>query len=123
MASAKLRETALNSPKLLYKFLLRECEKLPKDAQQFYKHSIKQVNFMLSTRAKKRTSLHPRDLTDSFIQIFEHFLRIVAYSYKQHIIEPDEERVQQIMKKAVQDAEWIINKYCKTEQTAKSKEK
>lgn len=44
MASTKLRETALNSPKLLYKFLLRECKRLPKNAQEFYKHSIKQVN-------------------------------------------------------------------------------
>lgn len=61
MASGKLRETALNSPKQLYKFLLRECGKLPKEAQQFYKHSIKQVNFMLSTRVKKEYSMsaHP----------------------------------------------------------------
>ncbi|XP_076634105.1 LYR motif-containing protein 9-like [Colletes latitarsis] len=86
MASAKLRETALNSPKLLYKFLLRECGRLPKDAQQFYKHSIKQ-------------------------------------SYKQHIIEPDKERIQQIMEKAVQDADWIINKYTKAEGAKTRKEK
>ncbi|XP_078047230.1 LYR motif-containing protein 9-like [Augochlora pura] len=85
MASVKLRETALNSPKLLYKFLLRECERLPKDAQQFYKHSVKQ-------------------------------------SFKQHVVEPDEERVKQIMKKAVQDMEWIIKKYSKTTAIEKSKE-
>lgn len=79
MASAKLRESALKSPKLLYKFLLRECELLPKNAQQFYKHSIKQ-------------------------------------SFKQHVIEPDKERVRQIMEKAVEDAKWIVNKYTKGEQ-------
>lgn len=44
MASTKLREAALKSPKQLYKFLLRECEKLPKEAQGFYRHSVKQVN-------------------------------------------------------------------------------
>ncbi|XP_076244284.1 LYR motif-containing protein 9-like [Calliopsis andreniformis] len=86
MASAKLREAALNSPKLLYKFLLRECEKLPKDAQQFYKHSVKQ-------------------------------------SFKQHLIESDKERVQQIMEKAVQDANWIVNKYTKGQGTKAHKEK
>lgn len=86
MASAKLREAALNSPKLLYKFLLRECEKLPTDAQQFYKHSVKQ-------------------------------------SFKQHIIEPDQERVQQIMEKAVQDAEWVVKKYTKGPGTKDETEK
>ncbi|XP_076757959.1 LYR motif-containing protein 9-like [Xylocopa sonorina] len=76
MASANLRNAALKSPKQLYKFLMRECEKLPKDAQSFYKHSVKQ-------------------------------------SFKQHVIEPDKERIQQIMEKAMQDAEWIVKKYTK----------
>ncbi|KAL7288928.1 LYR motif-containing protein 9-like [Trichogramma pretiosum] len=31
-----------NSPKSLYKYLLRECQKLPKGADEFYKHSVKQ---------------------------------------------------------------------------------
>lgn len=48
MASATLREAALKSPRQLYKFLLRECEKLPKEAQGFYRHSVKQVNSILS---------------------------------------------------------------------------
>ena len=74
MASAKLREQAMNSPRQLYKFLLRECARLPNDAQQFYKHSVKQ-------------------------------------SFKQHVIEPDKQRIRQIMEKAVQDAEWVVNKY------------
>ncbi|CAL7941568.1 unnamed protein product [Xylocopa violacea] len=74
MASANLRREALKSPRLLYKFLIRECEKLPNDAQSFYKHSIKQ-------------------------------------SFKQHVIEPDKERIQQIMEKAVQDADWVVKKY------------
>ncbi|XP_017793136.1 PREDICTED: LYR motif-containing protein 9-like [Habropoda laboriosa] len=80
MASSKLRDSALKSPKQLYKFLLRECERLPKNAQLFYKHSVKQ-------------------------------------SFKQHLIEPDKNRVQQIMEKAVQDAEWLLKKYSKAEGT------
>lgn len=80
MASARLRESALKSPRQLYKFLLRECERLPKEAQGFYRHSVKQ-------------------------------------NFKQHLIEPDKERVQQIMEKAMQDAEWIVNKYTKPKGT------
>ncbi|XP_017879989.1 LYR motif-containing protein 9-like [Ceratina calcarata] len=80
MASGTLRDAVLKSPRHLYKFLLRECERLPKDAQWFYKHSIKQ-------------------------------------SFKQHVIEPDQERVRQIMEKAVKDAEWIVDKYTKSKGT------
>ncbi|OXU26629.1 hypothetical protein TSAR_012427 [Trichomalopsis sarcophagae] len=67
-----------NSPKSLYKYLLRECDKLPKGASEFYKHSIRQASGLL----------HNGDLN----------------SFKQHIAEPDAERVQQIMEKALLDA-------------------
>lgn len=43
MANRVLGSTTVNKPKQLYKYLLRECEKLPKHTQQFYKHSVKQV--------------------------------------------------------------------------------
>ncbi|KAL6433147.1 hypothetical protein ACFW04_006415 [Cataglyphis niger] len=66
--------SAANTPKQLYKYLLRECEKLPKHTQQFYKHSVKQ-------------------------------------SFKQHASESDEERIQQIMERALLDAKWVIQKY------------
>lgn len=45
MTSTFLRAISTNSPKSLFKFLLRESQKLPKEAQEFYKHSIKQVSF------------------------------------------------------------------------------
>lgn len=44
MASTVLKNAGIHSPKQLYKFLLRECNKLPKGANEFYKHSIKQVS-------------------------------------------------------------------------------
>jgi len=44
MANRMLSSTTVNTPKQLYKYLLRECEKLPKHTQQFYKHSVKQVS-------------------------------------------------------------------------------
>ncbi|XP_020282067.1 LYR motif-containing protein 9-like [Pseudomyrmex gracilis] len=74
----------VNTPKQLYKYLLRECEKLPKHTQQFYKHSIKQ-------------------------------------SFKQHASEPDEERVQQIMERALLDAKWVIQKYKQPDGTSATK--
>ncbi|KAK2584204.1 hypothetical protein KPH14_006625 [Odynerus spinipes] len=76
MASAVLQKAGINSSKQLYKFLLRECNKLPQGANEFYKHSIKQ-------------------------------------SFRQHVVEPDPERVKQIMEKAFTDAEWILKKYHK----------
>ncbi|XP_043269555.1 LYR motif-containing protein 9 isoform X2 [Venturia canescens] len=72
-AATILRES-VKTPKHLYKYLMRECNKLPGDAQKFYKHSIRQ-------------------------------------SFKQHVIEPDPERVKQIMEKALYDAEWVLKKY------------
>jgi len=36
----------VTTSKGLYKYLLRECQKLPKDAQEFYKHSIRQVRLL-----------------------------------------------------------------------------
>jgi len=44
MANRMLSSATVNTPKQLYKYLLRECEKLPKHTQQFYKHSVKQVS-------------------------------------------------------------------------------
>ncbi|KAH0567381.1 hypothetical protein KQX54_009234 [Cotesia glomerata] len=72
MASKFLQET-VKTPKELYKFLLRSCNKLPKGPQEFYKHSVKQ-------------------------------------SFKQHVFEPDPERVKQIINKSLSDAEWIFKK-------------
>lgn len=42
MASTVLKNAGIHSSKQLYKFLLRECNKLPKGANEFYKHSIRQ---------------------------------------------------------------------------------
>ena len=36
----------VTTSKGLYKYLLRECQKLPTDAQEFYKHSIRQVRLL-----------------------------------------------------------------------------
>ncbi|KAG5320298.1 LYRM9 protein, partial [Acromyrmex heyeri] len=74
MANRVIDSATINTSKQLYKYLLRECEKLPKHTQQFYKHSVKQ-------------------------------------SFKQHVSESDEERIQQIMEKALLDAKWVIQKY------------
>ncbi|XP_077294528.1 LYR motif-containing protein 9-like [Arctopsyche grandis] len=36
-----IKQPPMNSLQL-YKYLLRQCDKLPKDAQQFYKHTVRQ---------------------------------------------------------------------------------
>lgn len=76
MASTVLQKAGINSPKQLYKFLLRECNKLPQGAKEFYKHSIKQ-------------------------------------SFKQHVVEPDPDRVKEIMERAIFNAKWVLQKYNK----------
>lgn len=49
MANRVLGSATVNTPKQLYKYLLRECEKLPKHTQQYYKHSVKQVGIKRSS--------------------------------------------------------------------------
>lgn len=41
-ASVVLRSMKVSTSKGLYKYLLRECQKLPEDAREFYKHTVKQ---------------------------------------------------------------------------------
>lgn len=73
-AGVVLRHASSITPKQLYKRLLRDCEKLPKEAQKHYKNAVKQ-------------------------------------SFLQHVEEPDQQRVQDIIEKSLRDAEWILSKY------------
>ena len=41
------------------------------------------------------------------------YKKSVRTEYDQHREENDQERIQQIMERAVRDAEWILNKYSK----------
>jgi len=60
----------------LYKYLMRKCNLLPKDASKFYKQSVKK-------------------------------------EFDQHRDEIDTERVQQMIERAIKDADWILKKYTK----------
>jgi len=71
MAPNKLNITTTRA---LYKFLVKETDKLPKDAKVFYKNSIR-------------------------------------HGYEQHTDEKDPERIQQIIDRSIEDAQWIVNKY------------
>ncbi|XP_065344836.1 LYR motif-containing protein 9-like [Cloeon dipterum] len=64
----------ITCPKVLFRYLMRECQRLPKGPREYYRHFIKQ-------------------------------------SFKQHTEEKDPERVQEIIKRSVEDAEWIMKKY------------
>jgi len=71
MAPNKLNITTTRA---LYKFLVKETNKLPSDAKVFYKKSIR-------------------------------------HGYEQHIDEKDPERIQQIIDRSIEDANWIVKKY------------
>lgn len=64
------------TPLHLYRFLLRQCKKLPKNAADYYKHQVRQ-------------------------------------SFNSHADENNAERIQQIIKRAIEDSEWIVKQYSK----------
>ncbi|KAL0272147.1 UNVERIFIED_CONTAM: hypothetical protein PYX00_005227 [Menopon gallinae] len=67
---------SITTGRQLYKYLLRECKKLPPGASAYYRHSIKQ-------------------------------------SYKQHADETSEERIKEIIDRALEDTKWVLQKYAK----------
>ncbi|XP_078598658.1 LYR motif-containing protein 9 isoform X1 [Branchiostoma floridae x Branchiostoma japonicum] len=69
-----IAKSAVNTPRLLYRYLFRCCDRLPEDAKGHYKHHVRQ-------------------------------------GFNSHEDETDPERIQQIIKKALEDADWILNKY------------
>ncbi|KAF2973585.1 hypothetical protein EK904_003991 [Melospiza melodia maxima] len=67
----------------LYRYLLRCCRRLPPGhIQQHYRHAIRQ------------------SVTLGMLQ-----------SFKVHADEDDPVRIQQIIKRAIEDADWVMNKY------------
>ncbi|GFX53486.1 LYR motif-containing protein 9 [Trichonephila clavipes] len=66
----------ISNPVHLYRYLLRQCKKLPSNTQDHYKHHLRQ-------------------------------------SFNSHLDETNPERIQQIISRAVEDAEWIVKKYSK----------
>lgn len=64
----------ITTPLQLYKHLLRCIQKLPPEAQSYYKHHVKQ-------------------------------------GYNSHSDEIDQERIEQIIERAQEDAQWILKKY------------
>ncbi|XP_064892710.1 LYR motif-containing protein 9 isoform X1 [Columba livia] len=43
----------------------------------------------------------------------QHYRHAVRQSFKVHADEDDPERIQQIIKRAIEDADWVMNKYKK----------
>ncbi|KAF7994426.1 hypothetical protein HCN44_003898 [Aphidius gifuensis] len=41
----------------------------------------------------------------------EHYKHSIKQSFKQHVYEPDAERVKQIIEKSIIDADWLFKKY------------
>lgn len=66
----------VRSPRALYRYLLKRVALLPTDAQEYYRHRIKQ-------------------------------------EFNSHSDESNPERIQQIIERAVRDADWVVQKYQK----------
>jgi hypothetical protein len=94
----------VSTSKGLYKYLLRECQKLPKDANEFYKHTIKQVRVL-----QQRIYFLPNVNFGTII-----FVNCALQSYKQHMLESDPARVKQIIERALEDASWVVKKVSST---------
>lgn len=90
------------TPKQLYKRLLRDCEKLPKEAQNHYKHAVKQVLTSITIVVSVLSHLSVMTFCWSHCTLLQSFL--------QHVDEPDPQRVKDIIDKALKDAEWVLAK-------------
>lgn len=84
----------INTSKQLYKYLLKACKNLPDGPKQHYIFSIKQVIITIRLR----------------IILWFYFLQ----SFKQHINETDETRIQQMISKSLNDAKWLLDKVNRT---------
>ncbi|XP_053312285.1 LYR motif-containing protein 9 isoform X1 [Spea bombifrons] len=74
----------VHKPLQLYRYLLRCCKQLPaENLQNHYKHAVQQV------------------------------LVEAEGSFRVHADEDDPERIHQIIKRAIEDADWVMNKYKK----------
>ncbi|PSN39820.1 hypothetical protein C0J52_18429 [Blattella germanica] len=128
----------ITTSKSLYKYLLRECKKLPEDAGEFYKHSIKQMAYEVHvlhegysktteegmvanctcTLVKGNKLMIVDTMTSWDKSLIVEKLKSIGVacdaieyvSYKQHILETDPERIKQIIERAVEDASWVMKK-------------
>ncbi|XP_076363468.1 LYR motif-containing protein 9-like isoform X1 [Tachypleus tridentatus] len=91
--------SSIKLPVHLYRFLLRQCKKLPTEAQGYYKHLIRQVRLV-----KKF------DMTKAIIT-FLLFSQKKCESFNSHSDETEPERIQQIINRAIQDSDWVVSKY------------
>ncbi|KAJ6657885.1 hypothetical protein lerEdw1_001805 [Lerista edwardsae] len=97
-------------PWQLYRYLLRCCKELPgKNVQEHYKHTIRQfsgtcflvsVDWLAPFESELPLQLSSQNLTHP----------IVLQSFKVHADEDNPERIQQIIKRAIEDADWVMEK-------------
>ena len=90
--------------KTLYKFLVRETQKLPQDARVFYKKSIRHVRSAMVFGGGVHSTC----------------FCCCLQGYEQHSDERDPERIQQIIDRSIEDADWIVKKVKMDERHRKS---
>nr|XP_051680576.1 LYR motif-containing protein 9 isoform X3 [Oryctolagus cuniculus] len=96
-------------PLQLYRYLLRCCQQLPtKGIQEHYKHAIRQPLARVCIRQAAQwtnTTEHGHNFLWQASQPVPYSL-----SFRVHSDEDSPERIQQIIKRAIEDADWIMNK-------------
>ena len=86
--------TKISTVRGLYKFLLKETTKLPDDAAKFYKTQIRAVSLFLH----------------NWVDFRETFINFEYQGFYQHAEEDDPQRIEAIISRAVEDADWIVKK-------------
>ena len=89
----------VQTPRALYRYLLRRIAVLPPDANAFYRHRIRQVEYGYSCHVRVARYTHTHTHTHTHTQEF-----------KSHADDTEHERATQIIQKAIQDIEWIVKK-------------
>ena len=90
---------AVRTPKQLYRFLLRRASLLPEDAQEYYKHRIRQA----------RLGSYGLETLERTVRVSSPDL-ISLQEFASHADESDSERVQQIIERAILDSKWVLDK-------------
>ncbi|XP_065766243.1 LYR motif-containing protein 9 isoform X3 [Muntiacus reevesi] len=107
----------VQTPLQLYRYLLRCCRQLPtKGIQEHYKHAIRQGEGMQRAQpADGRLPGSSREMEASLRPLLPDKLWtwLDSGSFRVHSDEDNPERIQQIIKRAIEDADWILNKYKK----------
>lgn len=99
--------TIVQTPRALYRHLLRRLQVLPVAARDHYKHRIRQVKACETLYVcEGKINVNLQHDVDEFA--LQNFISLILQEFIVHSDEDDPERIQQIIERAVNDIEWIV---------------